>query len=123
VMGRGRAMAQDKVESNPVEGEVLLRTGTPSADPPDPPRAAIPNTLTLDGAVQSLVAVAEPGDIVAVIAALADSDPEMAAIFRRAAVRTELDTYARCDADAAEQQRRLFREITVSNVCLMFAGV
>src|SRR5689334_23493013 len=104
-MGRGYAMAQDTVESNLAEGAVLLRTSTPSADPPDTPRAATPNPLTLDGAVQSLVAVAEPGDIVAVMAALADSDPELAAIFRRGPVRTELDTYARCDADAAEQQR------------------
>ena len=49
--------------------------------------------------------------------------PELAAILRSTAVRTELELCLRQEAAAAEQQRRLMREATAANVCLMLAGV
>jgi hypothetical protein len=49
--------------------------------------------------------------------------PEIAAILRSSAVRTEVELCLRQDAAAIEQQRRLLREATAANVCLMLAGV
>ena len=51
------------------------------------------------------------------------SCPELAAILRSSAVRTEVELCLRQDAAAADQQRRLMREATAANVCLMLAGV
>jgi hypothetical protein len=49
--------------------------------------------------------------------------PELAAILRSSAVRTEVELCLRQDAAAVEQQRWLMREATTANVCLMLAGV
>ncbi|MCI0431344.1 MAG: hypothetical protein L0210_12500 [Rhodospirillales bacterium] len=113
-------------EVNPVEGGgggAVSAAGTPLTEPQAAQKAATPNIKTLDAVLQSLAGIANPDDVVAAAGALADSDPEWAAIFRSGAIRTEMEAYARCDADAVEQQKRLFREVTVSNVCLMLTGV
>jgi hypothetical protein len=104
-------------ELNPVEG------GAAAAAAGAPATVETPNTVTLDAALRSLPEIADPNDIVAAAGALADSDAALAAVIRGGAIRTQIEAYTRCDADAVEQQRRLFREVTVSNVCLMLAGV
>ena len=54
---------------------------------------------------------------------LQGSCAELAAILRSSAVRTEVELCLREDAAAADQERRLMREATAANVCLMLAGV
>jgi hypothetical protein len=104
-----------------MEGATAAGTETPTDS--HGATAETPNTVTLDAALRSLSEIANPNDIAAAAAALADKDPGLAAILRSGAIRTQIDAYVRCDAEAIEQQRRLFQEVTVSNVCLMLAGV
>jgi hypothetical protein len=49
--------------------------------------------------------------------------PELATILQSSAVRTGREVYTRQNLDAMEQQRKLMREATISNVCLMLAGL
>ena len=87
------------------------------------PEDVQPKLVTLEAALQSMDGVANPEDLAAVAEVLAAKDPELASIIRSAAVRVEMEAYVRCDAEAAEQQKRLVWEITVSNGCLMLAGL
>src|SRR4051794_3677790 len=64
------------------------------------------------------------------INALAEADTalgplplDLKAILGSSAVRTQLQIYARYDGDAVQQQRRVLRELTLANICLMIAGV
>jgi hypothetical protein len=63
------------------------------------------------------------GGLDRVATALDGSCPELAAILRSSLVRTQVELGQREDAAAADQQRRLMREATAANVCLMLAGV
>jgi hypothetical protein len=54
---------------------------------------------------------------------LQHSCPELAAILRSSAVRTNLDIYKRQDVEAVRQQASLMQEATWANICLMAAGV
>ena len=49
--------------------------------------------------------------------------PELAKILESSAVRSNLDTYARQDAEAVRQQTQLVEEATRANVCLVAVGV
>lgn len=44
-------------------------------------------------------------------------------ILRSSAVRVQVEALERCGAEAEAQQRAFRRELTIANVCLMFAGV
>jgi hypothetical protein len=48
---------------------------------------------------------------------------ELKGILASSPISTQLQIYARCDGEAIDQQRRLMRELTIANVCLMIAGV
>jgi hypothetical protein len=108
-------------ELNVVEGGAAEATPPPEERNVEP-GPALPTVMTLEAARQ-LVAEGKPQDIVAAASALAANDADLAGILRSASVRTQIDAYTRSDADAVEQQNRLLREVTVSNVCLMLAGV
>jgi hypothetical protein len=49
--------------------------------------------------------------------------PDLAAILRSSAVQAPVALYRRQDAAATDQRRRLLREATAANLCLMVAGV
>ena len=49
--------------------------------------------------------------------------PELAAIVGSAGVRAQLDIHRRCSAEARAQRRRLVREGTIANLCLLTAGL
>jgi hypothetical protein len=55
--------------------------------------------------------------------ALGNLQPELKSILGSSTVRTQLEINARCDGEAVDQQRRLLRELTIANICLMIAGV
>jgi hypothetical protein len=54
---------------------------------------------------------------------LGAKSPSIAAILQSSAVRAQVDTYKRLDAEAERQQRRFMIELTAANVCLMAVGV
>ena len=49
--------------------------------------------------------------------------PGLAAIVASSAVHAHIQAYPRCDAEAQLQQKRLVREATLANLCLLGAGV
>jgi len=63
------------------------------------------------------------GAFVLLEVSLQERCPELAAILNSSTVRTGKEVHARQSAEAVDQQGKLIREATISNVCLMLAGL
>jgi len=63
------------------------------------------------------------GSLTVMASQVASQCPQLAAILRSAAVRTQLEGYLGYDSEAKEQQKILKRDATIANLCLLGAGI
>jgi hypothetical protein len=96
-------------------GPVLLPSAPASAPGPAPLESCMKAISA--GRSSWTDAIASPSD------ELAKASPDLAAILRSSAVRTNYEIFKRQDAEAVRQQASLVQEATRSNICLMAAGV
>lgn len=104
---------------------VTSQPGDPaSTRPPEPmPGASLP---TLESCMTA-VAVGNDktgvGSLKALAPQIASQCPQLSAILRSAAVKTQLEAYLDHDFQATEQQKVLKRDTTIANLCLLGAGI
>jgi hypothetical protein len=92
--------------------------------PPAAPAVGVPALPTFRDCLAA-VATAATGieNILAVVPQLEAPCPELATILQQTPVTLRVESYARHNADAIEQQARLKSEATIANLALLGAGV
>ena len=89
--------------------------GRPSGEAPSPfARAA---QLLADQASTGMRALAGAAD------RLEAASPDLTRVLRSSAIRVHLEAYPRWSDEANAPRRRLFREVTAANICLLLTGV